>query len=147
MTYLLAATPWLVVFNLIAFKYSSTDNLNELIAGHGHVLYFLLILIPANALFVVHAARRPSLRRGVLCGLVVVASLPLGWLLLNHGLSPVVTKYGRVFSGVDFLLGPDREELLSDSILMVRWFAVQTIAVAALALGIQVVPKPAVRKR
>jgi VanZ family protein len=147
LTYLLAAIPWLVVFNLIAFKYSSTDNLNELIAGHGHILYFLLILIPANALFVVHAARRPNLRSGLLCVLVVVASLPLGWLLLKYGLSPVVTKYGNTFSGADFLLGPDREELLSDAVLMLRWFVVQGVAVAALALGIQVVPKPSGSKR
>src|SRR3546814_1943944 len=48
------------------------------------------------------------------------ASLPVGWLLLDNGLAPEVHKYGHVFSGVDFLLGPDREELLPRSVLMLR---------------------------
>lgn len=138
----LAALPLLVAFNLVAFKFSSTDNLNELIDGHGHILYWLLILLPANALVVLHAIRHPK-AGAVLAAVVVVAvSLPLGWLLFKNGLSPVVTKYGNVFSGVDFLLGPDREELLPDAVLMGRWFALQVAAIAALTLGMQVVPGP-----
>jgi len=138
----LAALPWLVAFNLIAFKFSSTDNLNELIDGHGHILYWLLILLPANALVVLHAIRHPKAGAVLAAVAVVAVSLPLGWLLFKNGLSPVVTKYGNVFSGVDFLLGPDREELLPDAVLMGRWFVLQVAAIAALTLGMQVVPGP-----
>ncbi|WP_340118812.1 VanZ family protein [Pelagibius sp. 7325] len=138
----LAALPLLVAFNLIAFKFSSTDNLNELIDGHGHILYWLLILLPANALVVLHAIRHPKAGPVLAAVGVVAVSLPLGWLLFKNGLSPVVTKYGNVFSGVDFLLGPDREELLPDSVLMGRWFVLQIAAIAALTLGMQVVPGP-----
>lgn len=144
---LLAAAPWLVLFNLVAFDYSSTDNLNELIDGHGHVLYFLLILLPADALVAVHALRRPGPARSLVAVALLAASLPLGWLLLKHGLSPTVGKYGNTFSGVDFLLGPDRKDLLPESTLMLRWFALHCAAVATLVLGMQVVPALAGKKR
>ncbi len=140
LAFLLAAAPWLVLFNLVAFDFSSTDNLNELIGGHGHILYFLLLLLPFNALFVVHALRRPRVGTAAATMLVLAVSLPVGWLLFKNGLNPAVTKYGQVFSGVDFLLGPDREELLPETTLMFRWFAVQCTAIAGLACGMQVVP-------
>ena len=129
-----------MLFNFVAFDFSSTDNLNELIGGHGHVLYFLLILLPANSLFVVHTMRRPRLGTAMKTALVLAISLPVGWLLFKHGLNPAVAKYGQVFSGVDFLLGPDREELLPETTLMLRWFAVQCTVIAALACGMQIVP-------
>ena len=138
--YLLAAAPWLVLFNLVTFDFSSTDNLNELIAGRGHILYFLLILLPVNALFVAHTMRRPHLGDAVITVLALAVSLPVGWLLFKNGLNPAVTKYGQVFSGVDFLLGPDRKELLPETTLMLRWFAVQCTAIGALACGMQVIP-------
>ncbi len=138
--YLLAAAPWLVLFNLVAFDYSSTDNLTELIAGRGHILYFLLILLPVNALFVVHTIQRPHLGNAAITILALAVSLPVGWLLFKNGLNPAVTKYGQVFSGVDFLLGPDRKELLPETTLMLRWFAVQCTAIGALACGLQVIP-------
>ena len=144
---LLAAAPWLILFNLVAFDFSSTDNLNELLDGHGHVSYLLLILLPLSALLVVHAVRRPRPARVFCIALVVVVSLPVGWLLLKNGLSPVVTKYGKVFSGADFLLGPDRQDLLPTSVLMARWFVVQGAAIGALALGMNLVPAPLESRR
>ena len=41
----LSGAIWLYAFRLIAFQYSSTDNLNELIQGNGVFLYLLLLLI------------------------------------------------------------------------------------------------------
>jgi len=76
---------------------------------------------------------------------VLLVSLPAGWLLFKHGLNPAVEKYGQVFSGVDFLLGPDRVERLPDSVLMLRWFLVQSAVVVGLAVGIQAVPQPIAR--
>ena len=137
---LLSAAPWLVIFNLVTFDFSSTDNLNELIGGRGHVLYFLLILIPVNALFVVHAMRNFQLSEWIKTALVMAISLPLGWLFLKYGLNPAVGKYGDVFSGVDFLLGPNRKELLPEAMLMRRWFVVQMTMIGALAFSILLVP-------
>src|SRR3546814_10242380 len=89
---LLAAAPWLILFKLVAFDFSSTDNLTELLDGHGHISYLLLKLLPLNALFFVHAFRRPRLAKVIVAVLVLAASLPIGWLLLKNGLSPVVTR-------------------------------------------------------
>lgn len=141
--YLLCALPWLVLCKVIAFDHSSTDNLNELIQDQGATLYGLLVLLPIAAIALVHASRTGR-RRDIVAALVINAvALPLGWLLLENGLAPEVHKYGHVFSGVDFLLGPDREELLPRPVLMLRWFAVQLAAVATLAYGMRIVTPPA----
>jgi len=55
--------------------------------------------------------------------------------LLTAGLEPRVEKYGHVFSGAQFLLGPDRGTLLSDAQLFVRWAVVQSGAVGVTFVG------------
>jgi len=62
-------------------------------------------------------------------------SLPVSWLLLNHGLEQDVGKYGLHFSGVDFLLGPDRKNLISRPELFFRWSVVQMAFVLGMAFG------------
>jgi VanZ family protein len=145
LVYVLCGLPWLILFKMIAFDYSSTDNLNELIEDNGAALYGLLILLPVAAAAVVHASRTGRARDIAVALVVTAVSLPLGWVLLENGLAPEVHKYGHVFSGVDFLLGPDREELLPASVLMLRWFAVQLAAIATLAYGMRIVMPPARR--
>jgi hypothetical protein len=63
------------------------------------------------------------------------AALPAGWVLLNAGLEPHVQKYGLVFSGTQFLLGPDRQHLLSTGALFARWVVVYISVVAVIAFG------------
>ena len=132
-------TLWLC--KAVAFDWSSTDNLNELIArdgewgwGGGGFLYLLLALICATSAMWVRggAMAMPGLvwRAGL-----VVAAVPLGWWLLNNGLDPAVEKYGNVFSGAQFLLGPDRKQMLSTEILFFRWALVQIFVTATLAVG------------
>jgi len=126
----------------IAFDWTSTDNLNELIArdgewgwGGGGFLYGLL-LVCANGLLLSESvgAGRRKLSLTVLFSL---AALPLGWWLLNQGLEQHVEKYGFVFSGAQFLLGPDRAKLLSPEVLFLRWCLVQVGGVLILAVGIR----------
>ena len=62
-------------------------------------------------------------------------SIVPGWLLINAGLTDNVGKYGLNFSGVDFLLGPDRSHLLSTMELFIRWALVQLLATIGLAFG------------
>ncbi|MCB8747160.1 VanZ family protein [Rhodoferax sp. U2-2l] len=130
-------------FKAIAFDWSSTDNLNELIAkdgdwgwGGGGFLYLLLLLVCVCSLSFIQPGNRGqiSLGTGILVSLL---SLPLGWWLLNLGLDPEVQKYGVSFSGVQFLLGPDRSHLMSTEILFLRWCAVQLGITLVLALGVK----------
>lgn len=125
-------------FKVIAFNRSSTDNLNELIQGNGAYLYPLLLLLPANMVALVHATVSPRLRNIVAAVLTAAVSLPVGWVLFRYGLSAPVEKYGQVFTGADFLLGPDRQDLLPQSTIMIRWMAIQLCAVIALAFGMRI---------
>lgn len=136
--YSLSGAVWLIAFSLVAFRYSSTDNLNELIQGNGVYLYLLLIVLLLNVIAVVHASVSPRLSNIICAAILIVACLPIGWLLFTSGLSAPVEKYGLTFRGADFLLGPDRRELLPESILIIRWGIIQLGAIAALAFGMRV---------
>lgn len=127
----------------IAFDWTSTDNLNELIArdgpwgwGGGGYLYGLAALLCLDGLIVgeVLRARHPG---WALASLPVLAvSFPLGWWLLNQGLEQRVDKYGQVFSGTQFLLGPDRTHALSQQMLFLRWAVLQGGAMLVLGVGL-----------
>ena len=139
--YLLLMLPWLYFCKVIAFDWSSTDNLNELIArdgyfglGGGGYLYALVALVVSCAGLLAWSGR---FGRGYTVKMVsiTVLTLPLAWWLLNTGLSANVNKYGLEFSGVDFLLGPDRQHHLAKMELFWRWAFVYFTMVGGLAFG------------
>lgn len=137
---LLVALPWMWLCKVIAFDGASTDNLTELIAstgpwglGGGAYLFGLLALVCTSAALLAHCWR--SRIAALAAWLLVTACVPLGWWLLNHGLEPNIHKYERVFSGAQFLLGPDRDQRLSETALFWRWTALHLGAVFALAAG------------
>jgi hypothetical protein len=145
---------WLWLCKGIAFDWSSTDNLNELIArdgryglGGGGYLYLLVALISAN---VVGLARMPLRPWSIAAGAAVTVLLvPVGWWLLTHGLERAVHKYGNVFPGEQFLLGPDRRQLLSEQALFLRWSLVQLGGIAVAVTGARLasrVPWPRLRQ-
>lgn len=128
----------------IAFDWSSTDNLNELIArgekwgwGGGGYLYGLMLLLCLNAVLLgeLSIANTRSLMAAIFLSLLAI---PLGWWLINQGLEQYMVKYDAVFSGVQFLLGPDRNNLLSPSELLIRWSLVQMAGVLILAWGVRI---------
>ena len=136
----LVTLPTLSLCKAIAFDWSSTDNLNELITrdgewgwGGGGYLYVLLFLLCANAALVARVA--PHLVHVAAAVGLTVCAVPVGWWLLNLGLEQNVEKYDQVFSGAQFLLGPDRLKKLSSEVLFARWTAVQLGAVLTLAAG------------
>jgi VanZ family protein len=127
----------------IAFDWSSTDNLNELIArdgewgwGGGGYLYGLLFLICLDAMLLANISGT-GLRRFGAPLLFSVAAIPLGWWLLNHGLEQNVEKYDRVYSGVQFLLGPDRSHALSQGVLFLRWSLLQIVGTLVIGTGLR----------
>jgi len=125
----------------IAFDWSSTDNLNELIAyegkwgwGGGGYLYGLMFLICMNAILLAEISIANT-RSLITAAIFSLMAIPLGWLLINQGLEQYILKYDAVYSGVQFLLGPDRNNLLSHNELLIRWCLVQMAGVVILALG------------
>ena len=130
--------PWLWLCKAIAFDWSSTDNLNELIArdgpwelGGGLYLYGLLALIAVSAAVVAH-------NRGwrlAATAATLLLTLPLSWWLALHGFEPRVVKYETEFSALQFLVGPDRATALGATVLTLRWMVLHMLAVGVLALG------------
>ena len=126
--------PLLVLAKFITFDWSTTDNLNELIRIDGiwsWFLYLLLLIMCLNVVLLVRLRRGPAVK-----GVITGAALVLTWFCLNLGLESEIHKYGRIFSGVDFLLGPDRKILLSQPVLFLRWAVVYLGGVFSLAWGI-----------
>ena len=126
----------------IAFDWTSTDNLNELIArdgdwgwGGGGFLYALLMVICINALLLAEAVSAGPHQLG-LAVLLSLLALPVGWWLLNVGLEQNVQKYGLVYSGTQFLLGQDRLHPLNPTSLFVRWCVAQVSTTLILAIGV-----------
>jgi hypothetical protein len=74
-----------------------------------------------------------------------------GWFLFGAAMSSVVINNGRVFSGVQFLLGENRTALLSSWALFGRWSALYLGTVAVSTLGVllsrRALPGPAVPAR
>jgi VanZ like family len=141
---LLSTILWLWLCKGIAFDWSSTDNLNELIErdgpagwGGGGYLYLLVALICANAVLLSHI-RLTIIWLGLAVG-ATLAAVPVGWWLLNNGLDQYVQKYELVFSGVQFLLGPDRKQTLSQDVLFLRWSIVQLAGVIVIATGARII--------
>ncbi len=131
--------PWLLLCKYIAFDAANTDNLNELIArdgfwgaGGGGYLYLLIILLSLNSVWVSQSKRHGIFKiiGTFICGIIT-------WYLFKHGLEPNIEKYGITFSGVDFLLGPDRKTKLDETMLFMRWFILYTGAIATLAWGMK----------
>jgi VanZ family protein len=138
--------PFWWMAKVLVLDWRITDNLTELVAPGGAWLRLGLII----ALFALHAsllghyAERPRAWAGLL-GLTL-AALPASWYLLNQGIEHVVINGDRMFSGIQFLLGPNREDLLSTWALFIRWSVLYCAAVAVTAwgmyIGMRVLPLP-----
>lgn len=126
--------PWLLLARWVAFIRPSTDNLSELIQDDGAYLYVLMVLIAMNACLP-GLARALNRRPGTVFLVGTVVLVPVGWWLVLAGLGSPVEKYGNVFRGVDFLLGPDRATRLPEWVLFSRWTAVQLGLVGVARFG------------
>lgn len=142
-TLVVSALPWYWLSKAIAFDWSSTDNLNELIArdaawglGGGAYLYLLLLLTSAHVVLLARA--RPGRGRVLVAAGATMLAVPVSWWLFKHGLDPAVEKYGTVFSGPQFLLGPDRSHALTPVQLFGRWAAIYLGMVGVTAAGFRI---------
>ncbi len=131
--------PFWWVTKYIVIDNAVTDNLTELLQTHG--LIFLAILI---VVFTMHASlmanilrrtrSRYFLRWGLLC-LLTAALLPATWWLLTQSIESLIVKDGKIFSGVQFILGENRSDLLPEITLFGRWCAFYAGAVTVTASG------------
>jgi hypothetical protein len=131
---------WFWLARTVVVTWAATDNLTELIARRlvfGIAGEWYLFAIPAligvSVALLIHAAAQPRWWPAAIASTIV--ALPIGWALLNLGLEPHVDTHGPVFSGAQFLLGPDRTTMLSQSALFARWAVVYTGAAGVTFIG------------
>jgi len=131
---------WVWLSKTIVFTWAATDNLTELIAdqgplrlGGGVYLFAIVILLSVSSALLVRASDRAAWWPVAL--VACLATIPVGWWLLEHGLDQHVQKYGVVFSGQQFLLGANRQQTLSDYTLFLRWTAVEAGAILTTCVG------------
>src|SRR5262245_16584154 len=137
---LIGAVAWFWLARAVVVTWAATDNLTELIARQAvfgvpgeWYLFALPVLIGVSVSLLLRATAKA--RRWPVAIAVVIVTIPIGWTLLNLGLEGHVEKYGAVFSGTQFLLGPDRGHALPMWTLFARWAALQTAAVAVTFIG------------
>ena len=121
---------------LIVLDWAITDNITELISANGVPILAALLIV-----FSIHATLATS-QKWQLISLLIFAMASLSavgitWWMFNSGIAPVVFNYGRVFSGVQFLLGENRSALLSEFALFVRWSLTYLVSVGIVATGMR----------
>ena len=135
-----AAAVWLWLARTVVITWAATDNLTELVAVHPvfgiageWYLFAIPVVIGICVVQWLRAVDQPGWTPAAIASTIV--ALLAGWLLLNAGLEPHVEKYGYVFSGAQFLLGPNRSQALPGWVLFARWAALQSGAVAVTFAG------------
>jgi hypothetical protein len=129
----------------LVLDWSITDNLTELVVEGGSFwLAGMLALLGANVAAVVAHAGRP--RSFALLALSTIVLAGASWWLFQQAIESVVINNGRVFNGVQFLLGENRTTLLSEWALFGRWCALYLGATAVVVVGVllamRVLPAP-----
>lgn len=147
------ALPWLILCKFIVIEWAGTDNIKELVAEPGslgiggiYAVYGALFLICACAINV-RTVPGKGISRWLFLVAAIAVCIPLSWLLLKLGLAASLSKNGQTFSGLSFLLGPNRETVLPAAEMFIRWAVLFVGAVLVLAAGLFAVPAPLSNRR
>ncbi len=124
---LLGALGFLIGEWVIVMK-ASTDNLIELIRGRGSLmgmaaLNLWLWVTSFHAVVGVECLRRKQPVHTSLVATLIL--MPLAYALFLVALEPHVVKYQQVFSAIQFLLSPGRENYVSGAELVIRFVFMQ----------------------
>ena len=146
------AVPMWLGSKLVVVDLAATDNLVELIEPHsglglpGEVYLLGVFLLLGFEVAFLSWSLRSRLGWLALAGLAIVLATFIGWHLLKSGLVSELTKYGRTFSGLDFLLAPDRDARVGKIELFARWAVLHAGAVGVIGIGFALVPWPLRRR-
>jgi hypothetical protein len=139
--WLLTAVLLLPIQYWVIVNQAATDNLTELMAGNASASAFLLLtsyvmVVGTTGAMLASIRAGGSNRWRVAISLAaLVVSLPVGYLLLTAGTEAVTIKYGKVFSGLQFILSSDREHYAVAPELWIRFSVAHLAAVGVTALA------------
>gem|GEM_PF-536892 len=130
---LLPLAYWVVV------DHAATDNVVELIAHHASPLaglclfaYLLCVAIGGTSLI---APRRRRSRSALSTVVMVTLSFPIGYLLLDWGLEPILIRDGVMFSALQLVLDASRDHYASTLDLLDRFMVAHAMLIAAIGLA------------
>ena len=129
---------WLLPAWWVVIRHATTDNLVELLRDGGSLPALLALL----GWLGVSLGQAMLLERTLVCrhrfGIAPLsawlAGFAVAWGLVNFATEPVIIKYGELFSGLQFLLSPDREHYLAGHELLVRFLGFQFLFVFVIVL-------------
>jgi VanZ family protein len=132
--WLLPLVYWAVVME------AATDNIVELLAWNAGPGAALLAGLVITTIFfaatrthgIFSTASSGSWARSMAW---VLVSFPLGYWLLQMATDPVVVKYDKVFSGMQFILSSDREHYAQGGALFVRYLVFHLFFLSASAIA------------
>ncbi|QHJ11394.1 hypothetical protein FX988_01623 [Paraglaciecola mesophila] len=125
---------------LVVIVQAGTDNIVELLPNNGHsfkllfIVTYILLLAYVSAWWVKKA---PTASAFNVLGyaIVTLVTAPLGFYLVQNGMQDVIIKYGKVFSGLQFILSPSRESLVSAEQLFLRFSILHFMLLAMLFIS------------
>lgn len=135
--WILLTIPLAWISHWVIVKQAATDNLTELMRGGGTITTSALLSLAAILGFLagslIAAGIALGRKRSVAVALAVGASIG-AFFLANAALEPAVTKYGKVFSALQFLLSPDRTRYVGQGELLLRYGLAQAILVGTIVM-------------
>jgi len=116
----------LIAWHWAVVRSAATDNLTELFRDGGNWQSTLwltgwFICFTATLLTTLKIVSGSS-KHWIFALLAISASFPLSYWILSQALEIVIIKYDQVFSGLQFLLSPDRDHLVVEQDLILRYF-------------------------
>ena len=121
---------------------AGTDNLIELMARGGDwksstflVMWFFTIIFSASVVGKNVIKKSDSI---IIVTILVILMIPIGFIFLQYGTTSALTKYGKTFSALQFLLSPDRANYLQGPVIFVRYCVAH--AVIAFLICINQIP-------
>jgi hypothetical protein len=136
--WLAAAAPLLLIGHLVVVAGAATDNLTELMAGGGSVwssVWLGMMVIGFAAATTALAGMLRRRVRGRTAVMLLWGGLILGWMAMALGTAPAITKYGKTFSAMQFLLSPDRLHYAAPAALVARYVVAYVLLVVAGAVA------------
>ena len=137
----LCLLPFWLLAKVVVLDWAITDNITELVADGGTVFLAALVALLARQCGAAGWLAPRRANGAAAGGGDGSAAVCAGWWLLNQGIETVVINNGRIFNGVQFLLGENRSALLSAPALFARWCALDAAALAVVVAGVLLVKR------
>lgn len=116
----------------IVIEQAGTDNLTELLENNGHsfavigiIIYFFLLAMSSTLLSAVFTHFKQ--KNHILSFIIILISIPLSYYAIYWATEAYIFKYGQFFSALQFLLSPDRTQLVSGNTLIFRFILAQSV--------------------